>query len=63
MGKKYFIKGRMSSGHAVLMNIDNQNIDFKNAPKGMKTPKMSNMKRIVARKSWLIEQKTIANSY
>jgi len=63
LGKKYFIKGRMSSGHAVLMNIDNQNIDFKNAPKGMKTPKMSNMKRIVARKSWLIEQKTIANSY
>lgn len=62
LGKEYFIKGRMSSGHAVLMNIDNQNISFKDAPKGMKTPRMSNMKRLIARKSWLIDQKTIANS-
>ena len=41
---------------------DNQKIDFSNAPKGMKTPKMNNLKRISGRKSWIIDQKIIANS-
>ena len=62
LGKTYFIKGRMSSGFVVLMDIDNQKIDFSNAPKGMKTPKMNNLKRISGRKSWIIDQKIIANS-
>lgn len=51
LGKEYFIKGRMSTGFAILMDIKGNKIDFSNAPKGMKTPKMSNMTRINARKS------------
>ena len=53
-GCVYFIKGRMSTGYAVLMDIDGQTQRFTNP----KTPKMSNMKRLGARKSWImIEQK------
>ena len=55
-GKEYFIKGRMSSGYAILMDIDGKKIDFSNMPKGFKTPKLANLKRIGARKSWLIEE-------
>jgi hypothetical protein len=51
LGNQYFIKGRMSTGFAILMDIEGTKIDFSNAPKGMKTPKMSNMNRINARKS------------
>ena len=58
--KEYFIKGRMSSGYAVLMDIFNNKIDFKYMPKGMKTPKLSNCQRLSARRSCLcISQKTI----
>ena len=53
-GKEYFIKGRMSSGYAVLMNIEGDKIDFSNFPKGYKTPKLSLCKRISARRSQLI---------
>ena len=55
-GKEYFIKGRMSSGYAILMDIEGKKIDFSNMPKGFKTPKLANLKRIGARKSWLIEE-------
>jgi hypothetical protein len=61
LGKEYFIKGRMSTGFAILMDIHGNKIDFKDAPKGMKTPKMSNMKRIASRKSWIMCQETIQN--
>lgn len=52
-GKTYFIKGRMSSGYAVLMDIFNNTIDFSNMPRGYKTPKLKNLKRLSARSSVL----------
>ena len=61
LGKEYFIKGRMSSGFAILMDINGNKIEFKDTPKGMKTPKMKNMKRIGSRKSWIIQLKIIQN--
>ena len=54
LGKEYFIKGRMSSGYAILMDIKGKRIDFSNMPKGYKTPKIINLKRIGARKTWII---------
>ena len=57
--KEYFIKGRMSTGYAILMDIEGNNIDLKDAPKGMKTPKLANCKRIGARKSWIIQKQVI----
>ena len=57
-GKEYFIKGRMSTGYAVLMDIDGNKADFSNMPKGMKTPKLCNCKRVAARKSWMIQTVT-----
>ena len=53
LGKKYFIKSRMSSGFATLMDILGNTIDFSYMPKGMKTPKLANCRRISARKSCL----------
>lgn len=53
---KYFIKGRMSTGYAVLMDIEGNKVDLK------PIPKFSKIERISARKSWIISQKTIANS-
>lgn len=55
-GKTYFIKGRMSSGYAILMDIYGNKVDFSNLGKGLKTPKLKNMQRISARKSILINQ-------
>lgn len=60
-GKEYFIKGRMSSGYAVLMDIEGNKIDFSYMSKGFKTPKMANITRIEARKSWIIHQRIIQN--
>lgn len=54
-GEYYFIKGRMSTGYAVLMDIDGVKVDLK------PIPKFSKMKRIGARKSWMIQRKTIPN--
>ena len=62
IGNEYLIKGRMSTGYAVLMNIDGDKIDFSDAPRGMKIPKISNMQRINARKSWIICEQNRANS-
>lgn len=53
LGKEYFIKGRMSSGFGVLMDIFNNKIDFSDKPKGWKTPRLSSMKRLQARSSVL----------
>ena len=48
LGKEYFIKGRMSTGYAILMDIQGNKIDLK------PIPKFNKMKRIQARKSWLV---------
>ena len=55
-GKEYFIKGRMSTGYAILMDIDGNKIDFSTMPKGYKTPKLSNCKRIASRKTTIVTQ-------
>lgn len=54
-GKEYFIKGRMSTGYAVLMDIDGKKADFSHMPKGCKTPKLSNCERISARTSQMVQ--------
>ena len=61
---EYFIKGRMSSGLSVLMNIFNKKIDFSHLPRGWRTPKLSNLERISARSSCLcISQRTIQSAF
>ena len=55
-GKEYFIKGRMSSGYAILMDIEGNKIDFSSMPKGMKTPKLCNCIRVTARDSVLVDK-------
>jgi len=62
-GSEYFIKGRMSTGYAILMDIHGNKIVFEKMPKGMKTPKLNNMKRIGSRKTWLIQAETIPSIY
>lgn len=57
-GKEYFIKGRMSTGYAILMDIYGNKIDFSSKPKGYKTPKLSNCIRIAARNTTLCTQVT-----
>ena len=52
--KDYFIKGRISTGYAVLMDIYGNKADFSQMPKGYKTPKLGNCKRMEARNSWMI---------
>jgi hypothetical protein len=52
-GKEYFIKGRMSTGYTILMDIAGNKIDLK------PIPKFDKMERIQARKSWIIFQETI----
>ena len=52
-GETYFIKGRRTVGQAVLMDIYSNKIDFSYIPKGKKTPKLENCKRIQARSSTL----------
>lgn len=59
LGKEYFIKGRRSTGTCVLMDIFGNSIDFSYMPKGWKTPKLSNCKRIQARNSILVERKSV----
>lgn len=53
-GKEYFIKGRLSTGYAILMDIDGDKSDFSYMPKGFKTPKIINLKRLEARSSWIV---------
>jgi hypothetical protein len=52
-GKEYFIKGRMSTGYAILMNIEGQKVDLK------PIPKLAKMKRVSARSSWMMSLKTM----
>ena len=56
---EYFIKGRMSTGYAILMDIDGSKVDFSSMPKGFKTPKLSNCKRITARTSQMVQELAI----
>ena len=56
-GKEYFIKGRMSSGYAILMDIEGNKVDLK------PIPKFSKMQRVSARKSWIMISKTIPSFY
>jgi hypothetical protein len=53
-GKNYFIKGRMATGYAMLMDIYGAKVALK------PTPKFTEMKRISARKTWLMDEKKIA---
>ena len=59
LGREYFIKGRMSTGYAVLMDIDGNKIDLSTMPRGYKTPKLSNCKRITARSTVMIQAKVV----
>src|SRR6056297_37271 len=51
-----FIKGRMSTGYAILCDINGTKIDLK------PIPKFSKFKRLSARKSWIMTEVTIPNS-
>jgi len=53
---KYFIKGRMSTGYAILCDITGNKIDLK------PIPKFSKMLRISARKSWIMTEVLIPNT-
>ena len=55
LNQELFIKGRMSSGYAILMDIDGKTVDLK------PIPKLKIMKRISARKSCLIAPLHIEN--
>lgn len=54
-GKEYFIQSRMSTGYAFLMDINGEKVSFSDLPRGYKTPKMSNCKRVSARSGCLIQ--------
>ena len=62
LGGEYFIKGRMSSGYAILMDIDGNKIDFSYMPKGHKTPKLSKLKRLEARSTWMVTTVAVTQS-
>ena len=49
----------MSTGYAILMDIDGKKIDFSTMPKGYKTPKLSNCIRVASRKTTLCMQKVV----
>jgi len=47
-GSEYFIKGRMTTGYAILMDIDGRKVDLK------PIPKFTKMTRMNARTSWMV---------
>ena len=53
VGSEYFIKGRMSTGYAVLMGIDGAKVALK------PIPKFESLARVQARGSWITSQKTM----
>jgi hypothetical protein len=53
LGAEYFIKGRMSTGYAILMDSDGNKLALK------PIPKFDKMKRVSARSSWMMMQKTM----
>lgn len=56
MGHEYFIKGRRSSGTCELEDIYGNKINFSYMPRGFKTPKLANCKRISARDTTLCQR-------
>ena len=52
-GQEYFIKGRMSTGYAILMDLDGKKVDLK------PIPKFEQMTRVSARTSWMMEQRPL----
>ena len=56
-GGEYFIKGRMSTGYAIPMDINGTKIDLK------PIPKFSKMVRSSARKSWIMTTVSIQNIF
>ncbi len=50
LGTQYFVKGRFSTGYAILMDIDGKKVDLK------PIPKFEKMTRISARKTWMIDE-------
>ena len=55
-GQEYFIKGRMSTGYAILMGLDGKKVDLK------PIPKLEKMKRVSARSSWITSQRIMPGS-
>ena len=65
-----FVKGKMvgklnkngtkGDDYAILMDIDGNKIDFSFMPKGYKTPKIKNLKRIRGRTSWMTMKRKTA---
>ena len=51
--KEYFIKGRMSTGYAILMDISGNKVAVK------PIPKFDKMRRVGARSSWIMTQRTM----
>lgn len=58
-GKEYFIKSRKSTGYATFMDIDGNTVDFSSMPRGNKTPKLRNCKRVEARSTQMIQIVTV----
>jgi hypothetical protein len=56
LGQEYFIKGRMSTGYAILMNIAGSQMELK------PIPKFEKMRRVSARSSWMMTQHVLPNS-
>ncbi len=52
-GQEYFIKGRMSTGYAILMELSGNKVTLK------PIPKFEEMKRVSARSSWIIRQRAM----
>jgi hypothetical protein len=52
-GQDYFIKGRMSTGYAILMDLAGNKVALK------PIPKFERMKRVSARRSWMMTQRPI----
>jgi hypothetical protein len=52
-GQNYFIKGRMATGYAIVMDISGNKVDLK------PIPKFEKMKRVSARSSWMRQQRTM----
>jgi hypothetical protein len=55
-GQDYFIKGRMATGYAILMDIAGNTVDLK------PIPKLEKMKRVNARSSCIMMQRAIPTS-
>jgi hypothetical protein len=52
-GQDYFIKGRMSTGYAILMDLAGNKVALK------PIPKFEKMRRVSARRAWIMTQRTM----